>query len=247
VPKNFELEEKYNQGISINTIFKEISIGIQTEKDDLVINTDKKYLENLIDDLKILSVEELLKKYNSTKQKIELSKKDILENEDKIIDILYRPFDIQKTIFTGQGNGLMGRPRTKITKHFLENNNLAINFTRQGKNIYPQVGISKLMSSRHSITSETQVAPLYLYQENLEGKLEKIPNLDREVLKKIESDLGLKFGGMEGENLRSKFSPEDLLDYIYAVLHSPKYREKFKEFLKVDFPKIPFKVSQDVF
>ncbi|MGI8637364.1 MAG: type ISP restriction/modification enzyme [Segetibacter sp.] len=36
------------------------------------------------------------------------------------------------------------------------------------------------------------------------------------------------------------FAPIDLLDYIYAVLHSPTYREKYKEFLKIDFPRIPF-------
>ncbi len=34
--------------------------------------------------------------------------------------------------------------------------------------------------------------------------------------------------------------PLDVLDYIYAVLHSPKYRETYKEFLKIDFPRVPF-------
>lgn len=36
------------------------------------------------------------------------------------------------------------------------------------------------------------------------------------------------------------FSPIDLLDYIYAVLHSPNYRERYKEFLKIDFPRVPY-------
>ena len=39
---------------------------------------------------------------------------------------------------------------------------------------------------------------------------------------------------------RGNFAPIDILDYIYAVLHSPTYREKYKEFLKIDFPKIPY-------
>ncbi len=38
----------------------------------------------------------------------------------------------------------------------------------------------------------------------------------------------------------SRFSPLDLLDYIYAVLHSPSYRSTYKEFLKIDFPRIPY-------
>lgn len=43
------------------------------------------------------------------------------------------------------------------------------------------------------------------------------------------------------------FAPIDLLDYIYAVLHSPTYREKYKEFLKIDFPRIPYPKDQDTF
>src|SRR5690606_21350623 len=41
--------------------------------------------------------------------------------------------------------------------------------------------------------------------------------------------------------------PKDLLDYIYAVLHHPSYREKYKEFLKVDFPRIPYPTEQETF
>lgn len=40
--------------------------------------------------------------------------------------------------------------------------------------------------------------------------------------------------------LNATFTPENLLDYIYAVLHSPNYREKYAEFLKIDFPRVPF-------
>ncbi|MBP9665227.1 MAG: hypothetical protein KBD94_11435, partial [Pyrinomonadaceae bacterium] len=43
------------------------------------------------------------------------------------------------------------------------------------------------------------------------------------------------------------FAPVDLLDYIYAVLHSPKYRERYKEFLKIDFPRVPYPTKRDTF
>ncbi|MEI6424078.1 MAG: type ISP restriction/modification enzyme, partial [Lentisphaerota bacterium] len=45
----------------------------------------------------------------------------------------------------------------------------------------------------------------------------------------------------------NKFTPENLLDYIYAVLHSPNYREKYKEFLKIDFPRIPLPENAEEF
>ena len=44
----------------------------------------------------------------------------------------------------------------------------------------------------------------------------------------------------KAESKKTNFSPLNLLDYIYAVLHSPKYRETYKEFLKIDFPRVPF-------
>ncbi|GAG63462.1 unnamed protein product, partial [marine sediment metagenome] len=65
--------------------------------------------------------------------------------------------------------------------------------------------------------------PLYLY---VEGGI-KIPNLKIEIVNEIEKNIG-------------KISPEDLFDYIYAILHSPRYREKYKEFLKIDFPRVSY-------
>jgi predicted helicase len=58
------------------------------------------------------------------------------------------------------------------------------------------------------------------------------------VVNQIATDIGLTFIN-EKEETPNTFAPIDLLDYIYAVLHSPNYREKYKEFLKIDFPRIP--------
>ena len=82
----------------------------------------------------------------------------------------------------------------------------------------------------------------------------RIPNLNAEIISQIAKQLGLTFvpekelkGNVCMANnpevrpeFRETFAPIDILDYIYAVLHSPTYREKYKEFLKIDFPKIPY-------
>jgi len=47
--------------------------------------------------------------------------------------------------------------------------------------------------------------------------------------------------------LKRKPSPEELFDYIYAVLHTPEYRERYREFLKVDFPRIPYPTNTATF
>ena len=113
------------------------------------------------------------------------------------------------------------------------------------------------------------IFPLYLYPETTTQKsllddlnvgissdltLQRVPNLNMEIVNQFSEKLGIPFVTErhcdEGSNLsnfttdcfvpRKEFLPIDILDYIYAVLHSPSYREKYKEFLKIDFPRVPF-------
>jgi len=67
----------------------------------------------------------------------------------------------------------------------------------------------------------------------------RTPNLNMEIVNRIAEKLGLRFTN-EKETTENTFAPIDILDYIYAVLHSPTYREKYKEFLKIDFPRVPY-------
>ena len=60
-----------------------------------------------------------------------------------------------------------------------------------------------------------------------------------QIVLKIAECIGLEFEEEKSRNTQ-KFAPIDILDYIYAVLHSPTYRERYKEFLKIDFPRVPY-------
>ncbi len=120
------------------------------------------------------------------------------------------------------------------------------------------------MCNISSQTKETgYIFPLYLYPENnaqqtLDGNQQRTPNLNKEIVNKIAQALGLTFipesslslprRKIEGEVDAAKdFAPIDLLDYIYAVLHNPTYREKYKEFLKIDFPRVPYPANKKTF
>ncbi len=72
------------------------------------------------------------------------------------------------------------------------------------------------------------------------------PNFNKEIVNQIAEQLGLTFTN-EKEIKENTFAPIDVLDYIYAVLHSPTYREKYKEFLKIDFPRVPYPKDKDTF
>ena len=74
----------------------------------------------------------------------------------------------------------------------------------------------------------------------------RTPNLKMEIVNQISEKLGLTFTN-EKEETKNTFAPIDILDYIYAVLHSPTYREKYKEFLKIDFPRVPYPENKEIF
>ena len=74
----------------------------------------------------------------------------------------------------------------------------------------------------------------------------RIPNLNPEIVKQITQSLGLTFNSEKelphcpSQERNKTFAPTDILGYIYAILRQPNYREKYKEFLKIDFPRVPY-------
>ena len=83
-------------------------------------------------------------------------------------------------------------------------------------------------------------------QQTTEVTPERTPNLNLDIVKEITNKIALTFTN-EKEQTPNTFAPIDILDYIYAVLHSPSYRDKYKEFLKIDFPRIPYPKDQTTF
>jgi len=73
------------------------------------------------------------------------------------------------------------------------------------------------------------------------------PNLDPLLLADLEERLGLEFVPDGKGDLKKSFGPEDVFNYIYAILHSPTYRDRYAEFLKRDFPRIPFTSDRKLF
>jgi predicted helicase len=79
------------------------------------------------------------------------------------------------------------------------------------------------------------------------GKDGRVPNLNLEFVNNLENLLNLKFVSDGIGDLTSNFGPEDIFHYIYAVLHSPTYRQRYAEFLKGDFPRVPLTSNIELF
>lgn len=164
----------------------------------------------------------------------------------KAFDLRFVDYDLKK----------IGRSRISTMYNFLELENLGLIFQRGSSNAEINTPfITNILSDQGAIrpgtTSTSNVAPLYLYTNNngqttLEEQSKRVPNLNMEIVNQIATGLELTFTN-EKEETPNTFAPIDLLDYIYAVLHSPTYREKYKEFLKIDFPRVPAPLDHETF
>jgi predicted helicase len=228
--KDFDEQTQYERGFSVNEIFNLNNVGIVTAKDGILINDTKEDL--------VKGMSEYYK----------------IDTEPKFIQrISYRPFDYK---FVYYDTKLLERAREKVMQHFINEKNVGLVIGRQGQVVGSMTW--NLSFITNSITDFNLyyrgggvTYPLYLKpetngQQTIEVKTERTPNLKPEIVKQISDKLGFTFTS-EKQTTQNTFAPIDILDYIYAVLHSPTYREKYKEFLKIDFPRVPYPTNTEKF
>ncbi|MBR3091284.1 MAG: N-6 DNA methylase, partial [Bacteroidetes bacterium] len=254
-PKDFSKINDYEDFFALDNLFNKNVSGIKTARDNFTLYFNEIELKNAID--KFISVkddEEARSIFNigndSSAWEISKARKDLelfYPNKGSFIKIDYRPFDYRYTFYTGKGCGFHQRARYDVMQHILnskgDNIGLCLYDKIQDENTYQHVIISDSLIECHLLGSWAKLFPLYLYTED--GY--RIPNIkDKNIIKEIENKTGLKFTSEKEEN-DNTFAPIDLMDFIYAVLHCPNYRNKYIEFLKIEFPKIPYPKNQEEF
>lgn len=141
----------------------------------------------------------------------------------------YRPFDTQ---WVNYDTSLLARPREKIMTH-LQRPNTALNLIKinSSSDGLFKVFVTNGMTDKTLLSSKdnVNVFPLYLY--NQDGS--KTANLGEGIIQKFVSLIG------------QAVDPESIFDYVYAVLHSSRYRDIFKDFLKSELPRVPYPTDKD--
>ena len=228
VPKDFGLGEEYKKGFKIDELFLHYNSGIQTKRDDTIIQFSIDSIEKVIADFQNLTEKEICDKYQLPKDgrdwKIKLAQDDLKKNYS-IEQIQYRPFDMRYTAYTGNSKGFIAYPREKTNINIVKRDNLSLLSSRTipANQSFDRVFVTRFISDIHTASDQTYVFPLYIYKDENFRK----PNFNGDIFSKIINIVGNQ-------------EPEDIFDYIYAVLYSPTYREKYKEFLKIDFPRVPY-------
>lgn len=260
--------KEYKEGFSIRELFPINISGVVTARDKFTIHHNSTDLKDTVRKFLSLNDEDARVEFNLGKDvrdwKVSYARADLEKSnidDDMITSISYRPFDSRYTYYTGNSKGFHCNPRREVMRHFLNRENIGLALCRQVKSgdQYVHVFITnKIIESSYisNRTSETAYSfPLYLYPEanNLLDKTKQRElNLNLKIIKKIARCLNLDFSPKKEEistrsTPTSTFSPIDILDYVYAILHAPSYREKYKTFLKTDFPRIPYLTNENTF
>ena len=264
VPKNFEQEKDFQKGFSLANLFLNYSAGTKFRKDNLLIKKhfNKESVMEMISDISKLDKIAILKKYqfNETRD-WKISDQKIYFNcadETDIQKVNYRPFDFRFTYYPLEKISkiiVRGDSRKNLMQHFLLGENIGLIFPRlcKGEKGFAHGLVTNkifdVAAGDAYSGSGTYGAPLYLYPDPSSTNNQRIPNLDNAIVEQIAEKLGFTFTPEKAASTSPKpnnsFAPIDLLDYIYAVLHSPSYRKKYKEFLKIDFPRLPYPNPQN--
>lgn len=240
--------EHYLQWQSLPNIFPVNSVGIVTARDNVVIQDSvqdvlvavNRYISCDLHAAK--SVYKLKTKAQEVKfQKIQssIASSDLIDNNVK--PILIQPFSNRYIFFSGNKNKLLERSRFEIMKHMLQDNlGLVIN-KREEMNIpWGHVFVTNTIVEHVALSPKTisYLFPLYLYPD--EHKEDIFASDEREY--NIAP-------GLLGQFSRQwpQFQPEQLFYYVYAVLHSNQYRARFAQYLRMDFPRIPFTDDYELF
>ncbi len=258
-PQDAELLPEYEKGWKLTDIFHVYSTGIKTHRDHFALDFDFQILSQRIGEFRNLAVsdEAISKKYNLTDTrdwKLHL-RRFSLSNNDKwqsqFENCLYRPFDSRSIYFDAD---VIELPRPEVMEHMRKPNLALLYMRRIRTNEYQHVFVTNQLIGKDAVSIEDacSVSPLYLYSDETSKKYQqtsifenssttskRFPNLNSEFVIGFSNRLGLSYSSEACGDLQTTFGPEDIFHYIYAILHSPTYRSRYAEFLKIDFPRIP--------
>jgi len=250
VPLDERLLKRYRESPKITEIFPINSVGIVTARDKLTIQWTPEKVWTAVLNFSTMDPELARMTYSLGRDardwKVAFAQKDLTDSgpdRSNIVSILYRPFDVRYTYYTGRTRGFHCMPRRDVMRHMMKEN-FALITPKQNKDEFGAIA-AKVIGTHKTVAAYdvNYYFPLFLYPDpdtkdllsDLEESQERRPNIAGTIWSALSEAYG------------ESPTPEDIFYYIYAVLYSDTYRTKYVEFLKIDFPRVPFTRNPGLF
>ena len=246
VPRDEALEAAYNRFMPVPEVFPVHSVGIVTARDSLTIRWSADEVWNTVTVFSRMEPELARQGYelgnDARDWKVELAQQDLRDSgpaRERVVPILYRPFDVRHTYYTGHSRGFICMPRPEVMSHMLAGDNMALMTPKRVEHIgtWQHVFVADAISEHVAVSLKTidYHFPLYIYPFGSDQTSARQPNLNPKLVAALTAAHG------RGP------APEDVFHYVYAILYAPTYRVRYAEFLRTDFPRVPFTKDRDVF
>jgi hypothetical protein len=232
-----KITKSYGHFWKITDIFPVSSVGVVTARDKFVIDFDENTLKDriatfrdpTISDIDIKTTLELREKRGWKVEEVRKRFRQDVDWEKHFYEILFRPFDKR---FVYYHPLLIERTRSRVMQHMMHEN-VAMISARSNKSS----SMNHFFCSQYIIetkcgerTTQSYIFPLFLYQEN-----QRKPNLNIKLLNLL------------NKAYNSQVTPDDVFNYMYSIFYSNRYRNKYMQNLRIDFPRVPFTSEYDLF
>ncbi|MFN7684598.1 MAG: type ISP restriction/modification enzyme [Oligoflexia bacterium] len=248
---NEKINEEYSSGWSLPEIFTVNSVGIATARDSLCVQFNEDAVESTVKSFMGMSKEEAREEFALGKDahdwSIEMAQKDLRAekfSKEKIVPILYRPFDKRFTYYTGNSRGFHCRPRKEVMTSMISGNNIALCSTRSTETgAWEHLFCTDSIISLHtvSIKEVNYIYPLYVYEQAEDHD---------DFFKKVgtrSSNMSAAFSATVESQLKAAPTEREVFNYIYAVLSSAGYRTRYRDQLKSQYPRVPITNDKRLF
>ena len=229
------IRKAYEQGLPISHIMPLSSVGFVTSRDHLAIGFTEDEIKKRVADFAGRGPEDARERYKLGRDvrdwRVAWAQDDVKKG-GQVIPVLYRPFDRRYTFYTGRSRGFHVYPRDNVSRQLLRPNIALITSRLTKGEDFRHVQVSDKPTEVICMSPVTSnngfVFPIRgdAGQENFSGEFR---------------------GYIDDRYDHHHYTPEEILGYIYAVLYAPTYRKRYAEFLRIDFPRIPFPESADNF
>lgn len=157
--------------------------------------------------------------------------------EEGFIECLYRPFTRQHGYFDRMLNAYVNQLPRIFPR--VDTENIVIGVSGLGDKVGFSTLISRFIPSLHCVDIDgSQCFPLYLYEEK-EQAADLLSDACTRDLQRRDAitDVGLSY--FQEAYPDEKITKEDLFYYVYGLLHSPDYRDRYADNLSKELPRIP--------
>jgi predicted helicase len=248
---------EYETFFKVSEMFINGNNGFVTDRDDLFIDFDEVPLARRMQQLlggKLSA--EFIQRYRivaSSSYDIQKKIAGASFSNENIRRCMYRPFDVRYVYYS---NSITSRPAYDVMRH-MSGDNVGLILARLivRSDAFDACFVSRNITEKKcgDSTRSSYLFPLYQTDSSTKrtpGDLfrkRRQTNLTKTVTQALSEAFGLLIVGEGHGDLTATLGPEDLLAYVYAVLYSPRYRERYGERLKIDFPRVPIPRTSGLF